>query len=208
MTTSTPLVPRAARVEPEAVAVTVVVSTIGVTFSLLRVASGLDHGAYVPALLAFVGLLVLGVVLALTSGLGRRELGLAAPAPIPALVGTGVCAMVLIGSALLTGPVTNAPSAGAVLLGLLFFTAGTAPAEELLFRGVLYGVIERRYGPGVAVVVSALSFALAHVPVYGWSSLGVAVCAGLLFGWLRWWSGSLAVPAAVHVIADMALLWL
>ena len=206
--TVTALAPRATRVHPQAVAAAVLVSAMGLAFSLLRVASGLDHGAYVPALLAFVGLLGLGLVLARVSRLRPRDLGLVAPSLVPAVVGIGVCAPVLIGSALLTGPVTHAPSAGAVLLGLLFFTAGTAPAEELLFRGVLYGIIEKHHGPAAAVVVTALSFALAHVPVYGWSSLGVAACAGLLFGWLRWWSGSLAVPAAVHVIAAMALLWL
>ena len=31
---------------------------------------------------------------------------------------------------------------------------------------------------------------------------------GLILGWLRWWSGSLLVPGAVHVFADLAILWL
>jgi len=36
----------------------------------------------------------------------------------------------------------------------------------------------------------------------------VAVAAGLLLGWLRWWCNSLAGPWAVHTLADLSLLWL
>ena len=95
-----------------------------------------------------------------------------------------------------------------MLAGLVLFGLGTAPAEEYLFRGVLQGVLSARFGSAIGVSVTALSFALAHVPVYGVASLPVAVAAGLLFGWLRWWTGSLVVPIAVHALADLALLWL
>jgi membrane protease YdiL (CAAX protease family) len=192
----------------DTVAAVVGITAIGVGFSWLRVEVGLDHATYGIALASFVALFGLAVLLAFAARLGTAGLGLTRPRWLPLAAGVGLSSVVLIGAALLTGPVTHVPSWMTVVSGLLFFTIGTAPAEELLFRGVLFGLVESHLGPAAAVGVTAVSFALAHVPVYGWSSFGTAVCAGLVFGWLRWWSGSLAAPVVAHVVADMALLWL
>jgi uncharacterized protein len=51
----------------------------------------------------------------------------------------------------------------------------TAPlVEELVYRGVLYVGIERRYGLSVGVIVVTLLFALVHVPQY-WGSVAAIV---------------------------------
>jgi membrane protease YdiL (CAAX protease family) len=80
-----------------------------------------------------------------------------------------------------------------------------AIAEEAFFRRLLYGALLRR-GVPVAILLSAVAFALVHVPVYGMAALWIDLGAGLLFGWQRWASGGLAAPAATHVAANLLTL--
>jgi membrane protease YdiL (CAAX protease family) len=80
-----------------------------------------------------------------------------------------------------------------------------AIAEELFFRRLVYGWLATR-GAGLAVGVSALLFALVHVPVYGWSVLPIDVAAGLVFGWQRWASGTWTAPAVAHALANVLAL--
>ena len=77
-----------------------------------------------------------------------------------------------------------------------------AVSEEALFRRFLYGRLER-LGVPLAIVVTALTFALIHVPLYGPAALPIDLAAGLLLGWQRWASGTWAVPAATHVVANL-----
>ena len=85
----------------------------------------------------------------------------------------------------------------AVLLMSLALLAGLAPVvEELIFRGLLFGWIEGRWGPGTAFIVSSLAFAAAHVePAHAILVLPL----GLLFGWLRWRTGSLWPSLVAHI---------
>lgn len=50
-------------------------------------------------------------------------------------------------------------------------------AEEMMFRGVVFGVTERALGSTAAIVISALVFSVAHLPNDGVSVLAVAVLA-------------------------------
>jgi membrane protease YdiL (CAAX protease family) len=200
------------------VAVAVAVTALGVGFNMLRLALALDRAPLAYSLVAFAALTLAAAGLAVRLDLSRQQLGLRPPDLVALFVGGTMAVIVLAGAAWLTAPFVRVPSALQLASGALLFGLGTAPAEELLFRGVLYGVIDRygddRHGgdhrghPVLATGVTALAFALAHVPVYGWGSLPVAVCAGLVLGWLRWWSGSLVLPGLVHAIADLAILWL
>ena len=62
-------------------------------------------------------------------------------------------------------------------------------------------------GDTVAIVGSALLFALVHVTVWGWAVLPLDLAAGLLLSWQRSVSGRWSVPAATHVLANaLALL--
>lgn len=191
-----------------ALPIAMVVTAIGVGFNLLRLVMRLDHGPLVASMLAFALLGCAAAVSAWALGLDGHALGLRRSIAGRGLIGGALSASVLVGAALATAPVTRLPSAGQVLGGIALFGLCTAPAEELLFRGVLYAAVARELGPLAAVVVSSVAFAAAHVPVYGLGSLPVAICAGLVLGWLRWWSSSLAAPTAVHAVADLALLWL
>ncbi|QPI48487.1 CPBP family intramembrane metalloprotease [Massilia antarctica] len=60
------------------------------------------------------------------------------------------------------------PLAELVLVGM---------AEEMMFRGVVFGVTERSLGAKSAIIISALVFSLAHLPNDGTSVLAIAVIA-------------------------------
>ncbi|HEX8701750.1 MAG TPA: type II CAAX endopeptidase family protein [Myxococcaceae bacterium] len=60
------------------------------------------------------------------------------------------------------------PLAELVLVGM---------AEEMVFRGVIFGVTERSLGSKWAIAISAVVFSLAHLPNAGVSVLAVAVIA-------------------------------
>jgi membrane protease YdiL (CAAX protease family) len=85
-------------------------------------------------------------------------------------------------------------------------SAAAAVAEELLFRRLLFGALER-HGPALAVLASALLFALVHVPHYGLVAFPIDFAAGLVFGWQRWATGSWTAPAATHVFANLVQSW-
>lgn len=72
----------------------------------------------------------------------------------------------------------------AVLLAPIAELILVAFFEEILFRGIIYRIIEKSLGSWLALLLSAILFALAHLPNDGISVLGVAVTAvaGLMFG--------------------------
>lgn len=79
----------------------------------------------------------------------------------------------------------------------------TGPAEEMFFRGALYGWL-RRYLPVAAVItVTAGLFALEHAyyPVL----LPLALGYGLAAGWVRHRTGSIVITIAMHIAVDFAL---
>ena len=78
------------------------------------------------------------------------------------------------------------------VLGLL------APlAEELVFRGMLYGWLAGRWNNLVAFVLSSLAFAAAHTePLH----ILMVLPLGFWFGWLRWRTGSLVPTIVAHMI--------
>jgi membrane protease YdiL (CAAX protease family) len=78
-----------------------------------------------------------------------------------------------------------------------------APAEELLFRGVVQGLLRRAAGVGPAILGSSLLFGFAHYLALGGSgsrvaTIAVIVILGLLLGLVYELSENLAVPIAVH----------
>jgi len=83
-----------------------------------------------------------------------------------------------------------------------------AGAEEIAFRGALLDALAEWGGWPAAVVLSSLVFALVHVPLYGWGVVPLDFAAGVWFAGLRLLTGSVAAPAAAHVLADLATWWL
>lgn len=73
--------------------------------------------------------------------------------------------------------------------------------EEIIFRGVLFRMIDDRWNTAVALIVSALVFGLGHLPNTGatlWSSIAIAIEAGLLLGAAYKYSGTLWLPIGIH----------
>ena len=68
--------------------------------------------------------------------------------------------------------------------------------EEVMFRGALYGGLRRLVGPVSAMVLSGLTFGMAHD-----ASVIVPVAAlGMLFAWIYERTGSLLAPCLLHII--------
>jgi membrane protease YdiL (CAAX protease family) len=79
--------------------------------------------------------------------------------------------------------------------------------EELFFRGFLLKKLEARFPPrrrilgggvGVALVLSALAFALIHLPKEGDPRALATFFPGLLFGWMRSATGSILASTITH----------
>jgi len=73
--------------------------------------------------------------------------------------------------------------------------------EELIFRGVLFGIFEARVGLRFAILITALLFGGLHVPEYwgAWNHMLLIFFVGLVFSLARGRSGSLAPSVFLHV---------
>jgi membrane protease YdiL (CAAX protease family) len=85
-----------------------------------------------------------------------------------------------------------------------------APAEELLFRGVVQGLFRRSYGTVPGVLGAALVFGLVHyVALVGTGSrlayVLIAFVSGLVLGALQEYTENLAVPIAVHALWNVII---
>jgi membrane protease YdiL (CAAX protease family) len=114
-----------------------------------------------------------------------------------AVLAVGVGAF-LVGRVLVAGS-PAAPPATAFLVGL---NTLAAVAEEAFFRRLVYGALLAG-GPAFAVGGSAVLFAAVHVTVYGLEVLPLDLAAGLVLGWQRHATGSWAVPAITHGLANL-----
>lgn len=98
---------------------------------------------------------------------------------------------------------------------------GTALYEEVLFRGVIFGMLARRTSVLGAAIWSSLLFGVWHVlpaldaietnPIAdalggSWEAVVAAVVstfgAGMVFVWIRLYAGSIVAPVIVHVASN------
>lgn len=96
---------------------------------------------------------------------------------------------------------------GDLIVNLLVLAFIPALGEELLFRGVIQGVLYRRSGAvHLSVWVAALGFGMLHNEPFNLLPL---VVLGAMLGYVRHWSGSLWPAVAGHFINNAGLLlWL
>ena len=182
--------------------------------------------ATVPA--AAVGL----VILVRCNGLGWAELGLGREHWKSGL-GYALGAVTLVGSVIAVGvllPMTRpmflnhhyATISGALIASMVVIPLQTVIPEELAFRGVLHGALNRAWGFRGVALVGSLLFGLWHVAtslgltssnvgftrLFGGGVMGMLTgvtlavlatgAAGFVFSWLRRRSGSLIAPIALH----------
>jgi len=75
-------------------------------------------------------------------------------------------------------------------------------AEEVFFRGILYGFF-RRWGVSVAIVLSTFIFVLPHL---GSSGLPIIqIIGGVLFALVYETEKNLMVPIMIHALGNMAI---
>jgi membrane protease YdiL (CAAX protease family) len=160
--------------------------------------------------------IVLIVLIVLVRGRGLSSIGLSPPQIIPGLK-KGLLWSALLGAVTLlvfvtlyvtgTDPLalirTDLPSGRKDII--LFFAVGAviAPvAEEVFFRGVLYGFF-RRWGVLVALVISTVLFVMVH-PI-GSGIPWPQIVGGILFAAAYETTGSLTAPMVIHILGNLAI---
>lgn len=206
---------------------------IAVVVAVLALANLIAHFTTAWAGVATVPLAAVGLVALVRSrGLGWHELGLGREhwrsGLYYALAAVAVVVSVVAVGALLpwTRPMFlnnhYATISGALLASMLIIPLQTVIPEELAFRGVLHGTLNRAWGFRGVAAGGSLLFGLWHIATsLGLTSSNVGftrifgagfggVCAGVLlavvatgaagfvFSWLRRRSGSLLAPIALH----------
>jgi hypothetical protein len=88
----------------------------------------------------------------------------------------------------------------------------TAPAEELLFRGLIQGLFRSAYGVLPGVLITSVLFGVVHfVALAGGGSalpyIGVAAALGVVLGAIYERTENLAVPIAVHGLYNAILFY-
>jgi membrane protease YdiL (CAAX protease family) len=210
-----PQAPSAERVAPRAVAR---VAAGVVIFAGVVVAAGLLPAQGSTA--AFVrGLVLAGIQVGLAAWLvsGRRPEKLDALALVKPrggawmlLVAVASAAFVWLAGSWLSSSI---PSTGrAPIETFIAFPSGRVAygtlaviipiAEELFFRGFVYGMLDRRHGANVATVVTVVLFAAVHLPQQwgAWGPAASVLLTGIILTLLRRYTRSTAVPAATHVL--------
>lgn len=182
--------------------------------------------ATVPA--AAVGL----VILMRANGLDWTDLGLGREHWRSGM-GYALAAVAVVGSVIAVGvllPITRpmflnnhyATLSGALVASLIIIPLQTVIPEELAFRGVLHGALNRVWGFRGVALAGSLLFGLWHVAtslglttsnvgltrLFGGGATGMLAgvtlavlatgTAGFVFSWLRRRSGSLIAPIALH----------
>ena len=89
-------------------------------------------------------------------------------------------------------------------LALFFLIGGLVgpAAEEIFFRGVLYGFF-RRWGVAVALILSTLIFVMSHAITHGIPF--TQLVGGILFAVAYEVEGLLVVPITIHCLGNMAI---
>jgi len=83
----------------------------------------------------------------------------------------------------------------------VFAILGAPLMEEIIFRGVLFGIFEAQVGLRFAILTTAILFGGLHVPEYwgAWNHALLIFFVGLVFSLARGRSGSLAPSVFLHV---------
>ena len=206
---------------------------IGVVVAVLAISNLIAHFTTPWANIATVPIVAIALVLLVRArGLGWAELGLGREhwrsGAGYALAAVGLVLTVIVVGALLpwTRPMflndRYATLSGAVVASMIVIPLQTVIPEELAFRGVLHGALDRVWGFRGVAAGGSLLFGLWHIAssfgltsgnvgftrVLGGGVAGMVAgvvmavlatgAAGFVFTWLRRRSGSLIAPIALH----------
>jgi membrane protease YdiL (CAAX protease family) len=94
-------------------------------------------------------------------------------------------------------------SLGLMTLAIIQPVLITPLAEELIFRGSLYGWLRGKLNANLTILITATVFALYHPLIYLWPIVFVF---GLLSGWVRERTKSLTPFLIMHVLNSIAMI--
>ncbi|VBA45428.1 hypothetical protein LAUMK41_00132 [Mycobacterium attenuatum] len=135
-----------------------------------------------------------GVRLGLTFGLGGLLVTVPASMIYASLVGPGVKSAV---ATVFTGVQASWPWAIAVF-ALVAFVGPLC--EEIIFRGLLWGAVDRRWGRWAALVVTTVVFALAHLE---FTRAPLLVVVAIPIALARLYSGGLLASIVAHQVTNL-----
>jgi uncharacterized protein len=93
---------------------------------------------------------------------------------------------------------------GAIALALTAVAIAAPIGEEIMFRGFLFrGWAASPLGVAGTIVLTSVTWAAMHTQ-YDWFEIVQIFCLGLLFGWVRWRSGSIALTMLMHAVTNVA----
>jgi hypothetical protein len=99
-------------------------------------------------------------------------------------------------------PLENLFNSRAAAYAIGAFAILVAPLmEEMIFRGLLFGIFESQVGLRFATLITAILFGGLHVPEYwgAWNHMFLIFLVGLVFSLARGMSGSLAPSVFLHM---------
>jgi membrane protease YdiL (CAAX protease family) len=117
------------------------------------------------------------------------------------LIGFAMFAAVIANIAFLGGYHVEGWGSPTGALGLLGFMAAAAVTEELLFRGVLFRIIEERTGTWIALALSGVVFGAMHLANRDaslWGATAIAIEAGFMLAACYAATRNLWVPIGLH----------
>lgn len=129
------------------------------------------------------------------------ELSQPGAAGLGAVVGVSLFAAVIAVIALLGGYRVDGWGSASGALVLLGFMVAAAVTEELIFRGILFRIVEERLGTWGALIVTGLLFGLMHLfndNASLWGAIAIAVEAGGMLGAAYVATRKLWLPIGLH----------
>lgn len=110
----------------------------------------------------------------------------------------------------ITGRTVIVPDGWDALFQSAYYVLLNTAAEEMFFRGMLIGWLQRKTGRPAAWVISTAVFGLYHIPSgWGWRSVAGVSFAGAIFGGMFAWgpgNGSILLSGTLHAFATCGFL--
>ena len=95
-----------------------------------------------------------------------------------------------------------------IVANMAAVSLGAAVTEELLFRGLALQALEKMFGSWIALAITALLFGLLHLANPGatlWSSIAIAIEAGVLLGAAFLWRRNIWLVVGLHFAWNTAV---
>ncbi|MEE6260205.1 CPBP family intramembrane glutamic endopeptidase [Plantactinospora sonchi] len=117
------------------------------------------------------------------------------------LIGAGMFGAVILNIAFLGGYQVHGLGSVTGAVALFGFMAAAAVTEELLFRGVLFRIVEERTGTWIALLLTGVLFGLVHMlnpDATLWGATAIAIEAGFMLAACYAATRNLWVPIGLH----------